>query len=83
MIWKNRQLQFCPPCSPCREEAELQTFGVKKSDMETEISALSKEAAAQQFKHRESESALRKRLNKIENEVENWIAKYDSVCVGF
>ncbi len=55
---------------------------MKKSDMETEISALSKEAAAQQFKHRESESALRKRLNKIENEVENWIAKYDSVCVG-
>ncbi len=59
---------------------ELQTFTSKKTEIETDINALTKDVSTAQFKHRESEAALRKRLNKIENEVENWIAKYDNVC---
>ncbi len=66
----------------CREDAENQAFTARKTDLETDINVLSKDAAAQQQKHRESETALRKRLTKIENEVENWIVKYDSVSHG-
>eukprot|EP00042_Codosiga_hollandica_P035354 m.261587 g.261587 ORF g.261587 m.261587 type:complete len:454 (+) comp54613_c0_seq2:103-1464(+) len=61
-----------------RQEAELQSFQTRKAEIEVDINSLTKDVSSQQFKHRESEAALRKRLNKIENEVENWIAKYDN-----
>lgn len=61
-----------------REESEMQSFNNRKNEIEVDINALSKDVQAQQCKHRESEAQLRKRLNKIENEVENWISKYDN-----
>ncbi len=61
------------------EESEMQSFTNRKNEIEVDINALSKDVQAQQSKHRDSEAQLRKRLNKIENEVENWISKYDNV----
>ena len=62
-----------------REEAEAESFHIRKQEKDSENIGFTKEMSALQIKHRESEAALRKRLNKMQHDVEDWIAKYDHV----
>ncbi|KAI8911719.1 hypothetical protein EDD86DRAFT_203094 [Gorgonomyces haynaldii] len=63
--------------SKVKEEAELELFRQKETDLSTEIDQLKKKLEETVLFNREEEANARKKKFKIESEVENWIHKYD------
>lgn len=64
-----------------RETAELESFARGKVSSTSTIESLEKELAELKAAHKKTELDLRKRKVKIEAEVDNWITKYDHVCL--
>eukprot|EP00743_Colponemidia_sp_Colp-15_P000924 GILK01001019.1.p1 GENE.GILK01001019.1~~GILK01001019.1.p1 ORF type:complete len:411 (-),score=115.83 GILK01001019.1:163-1353(-) len=63
--------------SQAREEFQRKAFEEKESVLSSQLQKVTDELSGEQKSHKDDEDHLRKRKMKIENEVEQWINKYD------